>query len=180
MAEDAHGRDGGDDRALGWLPIGVIRTPFARGEGAPIQGTLAPDMPGSVEIAPEYEAALADLDGFSHIHLIYAFHRSSGYDDVVVPFMDTVERGLFATRAPRRPNPIGLTVVRLLAVEGRTLQVSGVDMIDGTPLLDIKPYIPRVDAIQDACGGWFAQRAAESDENVPPRADDRFTTRDPG
>jgi tRNA-Thr(GGU) m(6)t(6)A37 methyltransferase TsaA len=155
-------------------PIGEIRTPFPRGAGAPIQGVLQPEAEGTVQIRPEFASGLKDLEGFSHVHLVYAFHRSEGFDLELVPYMDTVQRGLFSTRAPRRPNPIGLTVVRLLAVEGSTLRVAGVDMIDGTPLLDVKPYIESVDAIRDTRGGWFeASRRSRGDE-PPPRADARF------
>jgi tRNA-Thr(GGU) m(6)t(6)A37 methyltransferase TsaA len=155
-------------------PIGVIRTPFARGKGTPIQGALAPDAEGTVEIDPELADGLADLAGFSHLHLLYLFDRTEGYRLRLVPFVDTAERGLFATRAPRRPNPIGMTVVRLLAVEGNTLRVAGVDMIDGTPLLDIKPYLPEVDAFPDARGGWFEEARRRTAEDDPPTADDRF------
>lgn len=161
-----------------WRPIGVIRTPFPRGEGAPIQGALAPETEGTVEIDPEFEEGLADLDGFSHLHLLYLFDRSDGYRLKLVPFVDTEERGLFATRAPRRPNAIGMTVVRLRAVKGRLLRVSGVDMIDGTPLLDIKPYLPEIDAVPEARGGWFATRRAERQGHDSPMADDRFESDD--
>jgi len=123
-------------------------------------------------VLPEFADGLADLETFSHVHLIYRFDRSDGYALRVTPYMDDRERGLFATRAPRRPSGLGMTVVRLLAVEGATLRVSGVDMLDGTPLLDIKPYIPEIDAIPDADGGWFARRRAEGGE--APRADGRF------
>ena len=159
---------------IGMRPIGVIHTPFPRGRGTPIQGVLQPDSEGTIEVFPEYTAGLADLAGFSHIHVVYAFHRSEGFDLEIVPYMDTRKRGLFSTRAPRRPNPIGMTVVRLIAVEGRILHVSGVDMIDGTPLLDIKPYIPAIDAIEDAGGGWFEESRRARGAPPPPPADDRF------
>jgi tRNA (adenine37-N6)-methyltransferase len=135
-------------------PIGVIHTPFPQGKDAPRQGVLGPVAEGTIEIRPEFEAGLADLAGFSHVHLVFAFHRSLGYDLRIVPGGGRRKRGLFSTRSPRRPNPIGMTVVRLLSVEGATLRVSGVDMIDGTPLLDIKPYVPALDVIEGAGGGW--------------------------
>ena len=154
-------------------PIGVIRTPFTRGAGAPAQGALD-DVEGTVELDPAFEEGLADLDGFERIHLVYAFHASpEDFRLRVTPYLDVVERGLFATRAPRRPNPIGMTVVRLLAIEGPRLRVAGVDMIDGTPLLDIKPYPPPADAFPESRGGWFEARRNELGGETP-RADDRF------
>jgi len=114
-----------------------------------------PPAQGQVELLPEYTEALSDLDGFERIWLIFCFDRSEGYRLRLVPRSDTVERGLFATRAPYRINPIGLTTVRLLVVEGNVLTVEGVDMLDKTPLLDIKPYIPRSDSHPDSRTGWL-------------------------
>jgi tRNA-Thr(GGU) m(6)t(6)A37 methyltransferase TsaA len=108
-----------------------------------------------VELDPAYEEGLADLDGFSHVILLFGLHRSTGYQLTVTPRLDPAPRGLFATRSPRRPNPIGMTVVRLLAVEGCRLRVQGVDMLDGTPLLDIKPYVSRFDGPSGARAGWL-------------------------
>jgi len=159
--------------------IGVIHTPHKTAGEAPIQPSKADEARGRVELRREFEAGLADLDGFSHILLLYHLDRSSGYRLRVVPFLDTRERGLFATRAPWRPNPIGLTVVRLLAVEGSTLRVAGVDMIDGTPLLDLKPYVPEIDAVPGARGGWFEERRRKA-AGEAPRADGRFVARGPG
>ena len=107
---------------------------------------------------PEYAEGLQDIEGFSHIILLYALHRSSGYVLKVKPFLDHRLRGLFATRHPRRPNPIGLSVVRLLARHGDALEVEGIDVLDGTPLLDIKPYVPEFDARTDARAGWYDNR----------------------
>ena len=156
---------------IAFEPIGVIRTPFAKPEGMPIQPTGARGVRGTVEVLPEFADGLRDLDGFSHVVLLYHFHRSRGYDLSVVPFLDTVERGLFATRAPRRPNAIGLSVVELAAVRGAVLEVVNVDVLDGTPLLDIKPFVPVFDAPTAVRTGWLAaaqERAAER------RSDGRF------
>jgi tRNA-Thr(GGU) m(6)t(6)A37 methyltransferase TsaA len=124
-----------------------------------------------VEVFEEFRAGLKDLDGFSHIVLLYVFHRSEGFALHVVPFMDTQPRGLFATRAPKRPNPIGLSVVRLDRIEGGTLYVQNVDMLDGTPLLDIKPYVPEFDSPAHIRTGWLE----EARKTVGRRqSDDRF------
>ena len=155
-------------------PIGVIHTPFKEPKGAPIQPRRSGGAKGQVEVFPEYAEALADLDGFSHIVLLYHFHLSKGYKLKVVPFLDTVERGLFATRAPRRPNQIGLSVVRLDRIEGSVLHVANVDMLDGTPLLDIKPYVADFDDEGEVRIGWLegkSQRAGKTE------ADERFKRR---
>lgn len=139
--------------------IGQIRSPFTRRDQTPIQPHRS-QAAGRVEVLPEYEAGLQDLDGFSHIILLYVFHRADpGHDLTVTPFLDDEPKGLFATRYPRRPNPIGLSVVRLARREGRVLHVDGIDVLDGTPLLDIKPYAPPFDAHPDAEWGWLAGRA---------------------
>jgi tRNA-Thr(GGU) m(6)t(6)A37 methyltransferase TsaA len=140
------------------VPIGCIRSPFTEREQTPIQPYRS-QAAGQVELLPEYEPGLQDLDGFSHIILIYAFHRTDpGYYLSVTPFLDKEPKGLFATRFPRRPNPIGLSVVRLKRREGRVLHVEGIDVLDGTPLLDIKPYVPAFDAFPEANPGWLAGR----------------------
>lgn len=136
--------------------IGVIRSPFAAQAGTPIQPATAGLAAGRVELFPQYAEALSDLDGFERIWLVYAFDRAGPWAPRVVPYRDTVLRGLFATRAPTRPNPIGLSVVRLVAVRGAVLEVQGVDVLDGTPLLDIKPYVPEFDAFPDSGAGWLA------------------------
>jgi tRNA-Thr(GGU) m(6)t(6)A37 methyltransferase TsaA len=153
-------------------PIGIIHSPFTEPEGTPIQPRFADGVAGHVEVFEEYEAGLADLEGFSHVHLIYHFHRSSGYSMRVIPYMDDSERGLFATRSPRRPNPIGLSVVRLERVEGRLLHVADLDVIDGTPLLDIKPFNPSVDHRGASSVGWMEGKAFSVRGG---RADGRFT-----
>jgi tRNA-Thr(GGU) m(6)t(6)A37 methyltransferase TsaA len=138
-------------------PIGVIRTPFAEGDEIPIQPAFS-QATGQVEVYPEYAEGLQDIEGFSHIILLYALHRSSGYALRVKPFLDHQLRGVFATRHPRRPNPIGLSVVRLLGCRGATLDVEGIDVLDGTPLLDIKPYVPDFDLKAEARAGWYDDR----------------------
>ena len=152
-------------------PIGVIQTPFEKPAGTPIQPPGAEGIRGRVEVYPPYRDGLADVEGFSHIYLIYWFHRAGAATLRVTPFLDAQQRGVFATRSPARPNPIGLSVVRLLRVEDGFLAVEGVDMLDGTPLLDIKPYVPSFDHRPEARTGWLEQnhhRAAEV------RADGRF------
>jgi tRNA-Thr(GGU) m(6)t(6)A37 methyltransferase TsaA len=153
-------------------PIGIIHTPFNKLEGMPIQPTAAAGIQGTVELFQAYHAGLQDLDGFSHIILLYHFHRSRGYNLHVVPFLDTKPRGLFATRAPTRPNPIGLSIVHLDRIENGLLHIRNVDILDGTPLLDIKPYVPQFDSHAEARSGWLAQ----TEETIKTRqSDSRFT-----
>lgn len=151
--------------------IGTIHSPFERVEDMPIQSAGAADVVGTVIMDPELTDGLRDLDGFSHIILIYTWHRSQGFSLLVKPFLDTVEHGVFATRAPRRPNPIGLSVVRLLGIEGNVLHVQGMDVLNGTPLLDIKPYIPAVDAVAAERIGWVEGRSSGFKSG---RSDGRF------
>lgn len=140
-------------------PIGVIHSPFTRRDHTPIQPYRSKTR-GQVELFPEYEIGLQDLDGFSHIILLYLFHQAEpGYDLTVTPFLDDQPKGLFATRYPRRPNPIGLSIVRLARREGRVLHVEGIDVLDNTPLLDVKPYVPPFDAFPEATLGWLQGRA---------------------
>mgnify|MGYP001767817201 CR=1 FL=1 len=134
--------------------IGTIRTPFASPEGVPIQPAAAKGVVGRVELDPKLADGLKDLDGFSHVILLYHFDRARPAALRVKPFMDSVERGVFATRSPARPNAIGISVVRLLAIEKNVLFVENVDIVDGTPLLDIKPYVPRFDGAEDVRIGW--------------------------
>ena len=150
-------------------PIGVIRTPFTDHEGTPIQSVYGDDIEGTVILDTAYVAALADLEGFDRIWLLFALDRAKPWRSKVVPYRDTVERGLFSTRAPSRPNPIGLSVVRVVQVDPPRIVVRGVDMLDGTPLLDIKPYIPEFDAHPDARAGWLDLRRADREA-----ADGRF------
>ncbi|MFH1699120.1 MAG: tRNA (N6-threonylcarbamoyladenosine(37)-N6)-methyltransferase TrmO [Candidatus Zixiibacteriota bacterium] len=152
-------------------PIGIIHTPFIEQKGTPIQPGKGKDVKGTIEIFKNYIEGLADLDKFSHIILLYHLHRSTGYKLKVIPYLDDVERGLFATRAPRRPNAIGLSVVKLVKIEGNMLHIENIDMLDGTPLLDIKPYTPSFDEETDVRTGWLSDKADRQDDN---KADNRF------
>ena len=151
--------------------IGIIHTPFADPKGTPIQPQRSGDAKGTVEIFPEFGAGLADLDGYSHIILLYFMHLADGYELTVTPFLDDQKRGLFATRAPRRPSPIGMSVVRLDRIDGGVLSITEVDMVDGTPLLDIKPYVPRFDDVTDIQIGWLEGKSRRAENH---RADGRF------
>jgi tRNA-Thr(GGU) m(6)t(6)A37 methyltransferase TsaA len=152
-------------------PIGIITTPFKEQTGTPIQPYAARDVAGQVEIFPEFRSGLQDLQGFDRIWLIYHLHRTAPAKLSIIPYKDVVVRGLFATRAPSRPNPIGLSAVRLLSLNETSgiLHVLDVDMLDGTPLLDIKPYAPKLDSYPNAKAGWLDNVDADRD-----RADDRF------
>ncbi len=143
-------------------PIGVIRTPFTELRGMPIQPAFSQAV-GQVEVLPEYAEGLQDLEAFSHVILIYALHRAEGCAMRVKPYLDDEARGLFATRHPCRPNPIGLSTVRLVGRHGAVLEVTGIDVLDGTPLLDIKPYVPDFDAKTDARAGWYDSRPADKE-----------------
>lgn len=154
---------------IGLKPIGTIYSPFKELSGMPIQPGGAAGVKGTVEVLEDYRDGLQDLDGFSHVILLYGFHRSQGFKLRVVPFMDSVSRGVFATRAPKRPNPIGLSVVR--PVEGGILHIENVDILDGTPLLDIKPYVPAFDAPGEVSTGWFGMSGKTVSDH---QSDDRF------
>lgn len=152
-------------------PIGIIRSPFKTLDGMPIQPSGAKSVEGIVEVEPKYEIGLKDLDGFSHIILIYHFHKSEGFSLQIVPFLDHEPRGLFATRAPNRPNPIGLSVVKLKTVRGNILEIENVDILDQTPLLDIKPFVPDFDVFENAQTGWLEKAS----KNVKDKkSDERF------
>ena len=152
-------------------PIGIIHSPFTDLSAMPIQPTGKISGPGRVEIFPEHAKGLKDLDGFSHIILLYHFHEVKDTALIVTPFMDSEPRGIFATRAPNRPNPIGLSVMRLLAVQDNTLLVDDIDVLDGTPLLDVKPYVPEFDHRPDARVGWLEAARGAVREQV---SDGRF------
>ena len=151
--------------------IGLIHSPFKEPAGTPIQPSFAEGREGIVEVFPEHADGLQDLDGFGRIWLLYWFDRASSPRLRVVPFRDDVQRGLFATRMPCRPNPIGLSCVRLLGIKQHTLTIGGVDILDGTPLLDIKPYVPEYDAFPQSRAGWL-----ENCRNGRTVADDRFAS----
>jgi tRNA-Thr(GGU) m(6)t(6)A37 methyltransferase TsaA len=139
-------------------PIGLIHTEFTDRSQMPIQATRSQSA-GWLEVDTEYQDGLLDVEGFSHLILVYLFHLSAGYDLQVQPFLDDHLHGVFATRHPRRPNPIGLSVVRLRSHSGRRLDFVGADMLDETPLLDIKPYIAEFDHFNVDHSGWYEQRA---------------------
>lgn len=136
-------------------PIGILHTPFHDLRDMPIQPTGAASAPGTAEIFAEHVEGLQDLGGFSHVILLYHLHQVRRTDLSVVPFLDCEPRGVFATRAPSRPNPIGLSVVLLARVDGCTLHLGNVDILDGTPLLDLKPYVPGFDRPARARAGWL-------------------------
>ena len=138
-----------------YRPIGIIHTVFRDKVEAPIQGVFARAAKGVVEVFPEYADGLKDIEGFSHIILIYHFHLADGYSLVSMPFLEEEQHGIFAIRHFKRPNPIGLSIVRLESVRGNKLEISEVDIIDGTPLLDIKPFVPQFDNRPDAKSGWL-------------------------
>lgn len=141
--------------------IGVIHSPFNEKEQTPIQSVRTQAM-GQVEVYPEFADGLKDIEGFSHIHLLYVFHKSSGYVIHTKPFLDDYEHGIFATRYPYRPNPLGLSTVRLLSRQENVLIVEGVDVLNGTPLLDIKPYVPDFDIRTEGIHvGWYKTRSKE-------------------
>jgi tRNA (adenine37-N6)-methyltransferase len=154
-----------------FVPIGIIHSPFTDINGMPIQPTGARGIRGSIRIFSEFADGIRDIEGFSHLFLIYAFHRSLSYQLTVTPFLDTTPRGVFATRAPRRPNAIGLSTVRLIEVKGTTLVIEDVDILDGTPLLDLKPYVPAFDSYPDASSGWLEQTSQGAESF---RSDERF------
>ena len=155
-----------------FIPIGIIHSNYKQPEGVPIQGSISKNSKGWVEVFPKYQAGLKDLDGFSHIFLIFHFHLSEGYSLLAKPFMDDIERGVFSIRAPKRPNQIGLSVVGLEKIIDNKLYISGVDIIDNTPLLDIKPYISKIDSRTNTTDGWIADKLASNHEHL---SDDRFS-----
>ncbi len=158
-----------------YRPIGIIHTPFKELENMPIQPSGAAGIHGTVDLYPEFAEGLKDLDGFSHLILLYHFHESRGHKLIVTPFLDSEPRGVFATRAPKRPNPIGLSIVRLIRIQGATLDIENVDILEGTPLLDIKPYVPEFDHQEECRIGWLEQvrRMVKA-----KRSDDRFRRED--
>ncbi|HRW20725.1 MAG TPA: tRNA (N6-threonylcarbamoyladenosine(37)-N6)-methyltransferase TrmO [Bacteroidales bacterium] len=138
-----------------FTPIGIIHSSFKNPKGTPIQPTGAKESHGIIEVFNEYTEGLTDLDGFSHIFLLYHFHLAKKQSLMVKPFMDDIEHGIFAIRGPSRPNPIGLSIVKLESLENNILKVSGLDILDGTPLLDIKPFVPAFDNYDDVRIGWL-------------------------
>ena len=158
--------------SIAYVPIGVIHSKFKEPKGVPIQSAAAKGIEGTVEVFPEYVEGLEDLEGFSHIILIYHFHLSRHSTLKVKPYMDDRMHGVFATRAPARPNPIGISVVRLVGIERNVLYIQDVDIVDGTPLLDIKPYVPEFDVRKVDKIGWLEKNV----NKLPVSKDDgRFS-----
>lgn len=153
-------------------PIGIIRSPFNELKNMPIQPKGAGDIEGEVIIDEEYLDGLRDLEGFSHIYLIYRFHLASRVELTVTPFLDNEKRGVFSTRSPLRPNHVGMSIVELVRIENNKLIVKGIDILDGTPLLDIKPYIEKFDHVENSRSGWMT---AEEGEVRKKRSDERFS-----
>ena len=162
-----------DNGKIVYEKIGTVHTPFDDVTGMPIQPSRAQGVAGTVEIYPEFKAGLADLDGFSHIILLCHLHISKPFRLQVIPFLDDEARGLFATRAPSRPNPIGLSIVKLNGIQDNILSIEEIDLLDGTPVLDIKPYVGEFDERKDVRVGWL--------EGVKKRrtlSDGRFRAKD--
>jgi tRNA-Thr(GGU) m(6)t(6)A37 methyltransferase TsaA len=164
---DAH------DMSIKVSPIGVIHSSLKEAEGSPIQPIYAKDSEGVVEVFKPYRKGLKDLEGFERIWLLYWFHKTAESKLLVIPYLDTVERGLFSTRAPCRPNPIGISPVRLSRIEDGRIYISEVDILDGSPLLDIKPYVSRFDNFIVERNGW-----QDHVSGVPGVADKRFHNKD--
>jgi len=154
-----------------YSPIGIVHSPFKEVEGMPIQPSGAVGIKGTVEVFTRYSAGLKDITGFSHIILVYHFHLSKGYALEVKPFMEEEAHGIFAMRAPARPNPIGISVVHLVGIEDNILHIKDVDIVDGTPLLDIKPYVPDFDRQAVERIGWLTGRSRLVREH---KSDTRF------
>ena len=140
-------------------PVGSVSSPFKTTSQIPKGRGAKHEAEGFIELKPEFEPGLTDIEGFSHLYVIWVFHESEGFELMGTPPTDTRPHGVFATRSPRRPNPLGLTVVRLLGREGARLRVSGLDMLDGTPVLDIKPYLSNVPE-QELRRGWMDEAGA--------------------
>lgn len=157
--------------AIQYMPVGTVHSPYTDIVGMPIQPPGARGIRGLVVLQDEFAAGLKDVEGFSHLILIYHLHLVRDFSLSVKPFLDNDEHGIFATRAPKRPNPIGLSVVRLVARNGASLEIEDVDILDGTPLLDLKPYVPQFDAVENVRIGWFEGRL---EQIAAVRSDKRF------
>ncbi len=160
-----------EDRTVKLPIIGIIKTPFTELAGMPIQPTGAQGIKGEIEIFGKYAEGLADIEGFSHIMLFYHLHECKGYSLKVTPFLDNSEHGIFATRSPKRPCRLGFTIVKLISREGNILKIENVDMLNDTPLFDIKPYVMEFDSYQTQKCGWFADKAKNAETQ---KSDDRF------
>jgi tRNA-Thr(GGU) m(6)t(6)A37 methyltransferase TsaA len=159
-------------KEITYCQIGTIHSQFSKPKGTPIQPVAGKGISGTVEVFHAFAGGLKDLDGFSHIILVYHFHLSKKYSLEVVPFLDNQSHGVFSTRAPARPNPIGISVVRLVGIEENKLLVEDMDIVNGTPLLDIKPYIPGFDSGETSQTGWLEKNI---DTLSSEKADGRFS-----
>jgi len=156
---------------ISYSPIGYFRSPFTDISGMPIQPIGGKDIEGSIEILPGLSAGLTDLEGFSHVIVLYHLHEIRGYELLIKPFLDTKRHGVFATRSPKRPNPIGLSIMRLKGITGTHVFLEGIDVLDGTPVIDIKPYVADFDEPSADRFGWFEGKSGNA---VHHRSDDRF------
>ena len=152
-------------------PVGVVHSPYKTVENMPIQPSAGMDTEAEIEIFPEYAEGLSDIEGFSHLYIIFHLNMVKKHKLKVIPFLDNVERGIFATRSPARPNPIGLSVVELTGVEGNILHIRGVDMLDGSPVLDIKPFVPDFEKHDNIRTGWFEGKSCKAGDIL---SDGRF------
>lgn len=159
-------------KSVNLLVIGRISTAHSEIANMPIQSSGAADQKGVAEVFPQFADGLTDIEGFSHLILLYSFHRQSGYKLMVKPFMDDVEHGVFATRSPKRPAAIGMSIVKVLKVEGTKIYFEGADMLDGSPLIDIKPFFRAFDNRPDAVSGWLEGKDEKQIKKV--RSDNRF------
>lgn len=154
-----------------YTPIGYFNTPHTDVRGMPIQPPGAAGVHGSITVLPEFRDGLHDIEGFSYLIVLYHLHEICGFELTVTPFLDNSPHGIFATRSPKRPNPMGLSVMRLLDVQGDTLLLDNVDVLDGTPVIDIKPYVPDFDVWPARRVGWFEGKSGNA---TSVRSDDRF------
>ena len=152
--------------SITYKPIGIIHSPYTTRKDTPIQGRYCPeDIVAEIEVFSEYSDGLKDIEGFSHLYLLYHFHKSEGWKHHQTPYLDDTPRGIFSIRSPNRPNGIGLSVVRLLERNNNILSVSEIDILDGSPLLDIKPFIPEFERIKDLRLGWIEDKLQNRDIN---------------
>jgi tRNA-Thr(GGU) m(6)t(6)A37 methyltransferase TsaA len=158
-------------KKITYYPIGILNSPFSSIEGMPIQPSAAKGIEGQIVLNEEYVDGLSDLEEFSHIMVVYHFHKSKGYKITVKPFLDEITHGVFATRAPRRPNSIGISVLKLNRIVDNILYVENVDILDGTPVLDIKPYASRFDNVEKERNGWLEKNIEKSNYK---KSDTRF------
>jgi len=154
-------------QSITFKPIGVIHNTITNPKDAPRSERMADGITATVEIFPEYADGLSDLEGFSHVILLVHFHLSKDYDLKTLPFLGHTKRGVFATRSPRRPNPIGMSIVRLIKIDGNVLKIANTEMVDGTPVLDIKPYVPLPYKREEIKLGWLEEHISDRDENLP-------------